>query len=229
MKYVGSKQKISKDIVPIIQKYIDDNKVTHYIEPFVGGANIIDKIHCDKRIGIDIDNIPISLLTKCVKTPELLDTLPTEVSREFYYKVKQNKNDYPDWFYAAILLFGSYNNRVYGGCYGAMSNTKQGKIRNYFAESIRNFKKQIPNLKDIQFIQADYKTINIENAVIYCDPPYSNSIKYSETFDNNEFWNWVRKMSKNNIVLVSEYNAPNDFDCIWEKEIMVHIRNNKKI
>lgn len=37
MKYIGSKQRISKHIVPIIQKYIDENNITEYYEPFVGG------------------------------------------------------------------------------------------------------------------------------------------------------------------------------------------------
>lgn len=37
MKYVGSKNKISKYIVPIIQKHIDENEIRTYIEPFVGG------------------------------------------------------------------------------------------------------------------------------------------------------------------------------------------------
>ena len=46
MKYMGSKSRIAKDIVPIIQKCINDNNIDIYIEPFVGGANIIDKIKC---------------------------------------------------------------------------------------------------------------------------------------------------------------------------------------
>lgn len=37
MKYMGSKSRIAKDIVPIIQKTIDDNNINTYIEPFVGG------------------------------------------------------------------------------------------------------------------------------------------------------------------------------------------------
>ena len=32
IKYMGSKSRIAKDIVPIIQKYIDNNKITSYIE-----------------------------------------------------------------------------------------------------------------------------------------------------------------------------------------------------
>lgn len=34
MKYMGSKSRIAKYIVPIIQRYIDDNNITTYIEPF---------------------------------------------------------------------------------------------------------------------------------------------------------------------------------------------------
>ena len=61
MKYIGSKSKIAKYIVPIIQDFIDKNNIECYVEPFVGGANIIDKINCKYRYGYDIDNIVIDL------------------------------------------------------------------------------------------------------------------------------------------------------------------------
>lgn len=50
MKYMGSKSKVARHIVPIIQKYIDDNQPWAYIEPFCGGCNIIDKIHARKSM-----------------------------------------------------------------------------------------------------------------------------------------------------------------------------------
>ena len=59
---MGSKSRIAKDIVPIIQKCIDDNNIDTYIEPFVGGANIIDKVKCKTKIGIDIHKELIALL-----------------------------------------------------------------------------------------------------------------------------------------------------------------------
>lgn len=62
MKYVGSKNRLSKDLVPIIQKFIDDNNITHYYEPFVGGANMIDKIRCNNKFGSDIHPYLIALL-----------------------------------------------------------------------------------------------------------------------------------------------------------------------
>ena len=43
MRYMGSKNRLSKELVPIINSYITTG-TKGYIEPFVGGANIIDKI-----------------------------------------------------------------------------------------------------------------------------------------------------------------------------------------
>lgn len=50
---MGSKSRIAKYIVPIIQQCIDDNNIEYYIEPFVGGANVIDKIICKNKSGSD--------------------------------------------------------------------------------------------------------------------------------------------------------------------------------
>ena len=34
-------------------------------------------------------------------------------------------------------------------------------------------------------------------------------------------------MSKYNIVLISEYNMPPDFECIWSKETIVNFDSNR--
>ena len=43
MKYMGSKNKIAKDILSIILKYRTPEQ--YYVEPFVGGCNTIDKVN----------------------------------------------------------------------------------------------------------------------------------------------------------------------------------------
>ena len=93
---------------------------------------------------------------------------------------------------------------------------------------VRNVLKQAENIKDVFYDCVDYKSIDVKNAVIYCDPPYANTTKYKDDFNHNEYWNWVRKMSKNNIVLCSEYNAPDDFDCIWSKELTTTLDKNSR-
>ena len=49
MKYLGSKNRIAKEILPIMLKYRGERV---WVEPFVGGANMIDKVHGHK-IGCD--------------------------------------------------------------------------------------------------------------------------------------------------------------------------------
>lgn len=233
MKYVGSKAKLVKEIAPILQKCIDENGIKTYYEPFVGGANMIIHIKCEQKIGNDIDNLPIDLIQAGLSEKDkLFDRLPKPYpTKEHYYEVRDNADKYDKGYRAAILLFGSYNARVYGGCYGAFANTKDGGVRNYFAESMRNFQKQLPLLNKIDLYNLNYLDLEIplHNAVIYCDPPYSGGIGYSETFDTNKFWNWVRELSKDNYVFVSEYNAPDDFECIWSKDIKTHMNNRGKL
>jgi len=60
----------------------------------------------------------------------------------------------------------------------------------------------------------------LNNYVIYCDIPYYGTTKYKDSFPYEEFYNWCVDVSKNNIVLISEYHMPEDkFECIWIKEV----------
>ena len=34
------------------------------------------------------------------------------------------------------------------------------------------------------------------------------------SFDHEAFWQWCREMSKHNMIFISEYNAPKDFELI---------------
>lgn len=108
---MGSKSRIAKYIVPIIQKYVNENDIAMYIEPFVGGANIIDKIKCDIRIGIDIN----PYLTALLKRVQNGESLYEEVSKELYDNVRASYNNkdnkYADWEYGNVGFLASYNGR----------------------------------------------------------------------------------------------------------------------
>ena len=68
----------------------------------------------------------------------------------------------------------------------------------------------------------------IKGYVIYCDPPYRGTTKYAtKEFPYDEFYDWCREMSKDNIVLISEYNMPDDFECVWQKETKVNFDSNR--
>lgn len=224
MVYMGSKNKYAKYIVPILQKCIDDNNVILYIEPFVGGANIIDKIKCENRYGFDRSDTLIALLSLAA---EDFDKVMKDGNRELWDKGKAYVKDgiMPEDMtlaeIGAMEFFASYSNGGFPRGYA-----KNTATRNYYNEAYRNLEKQAPNLKNIQFKCASYDTIStedLEGAVIYCDPPYQGTHFYGYAnqprMNYEHFWEWVRELSKNNYVFVSEQSAPHDFKAIWTQEV----------
>ena len=241
MKLMGSKSRIAKQIVPIIQKCINDNNISCYIEPFVGGANVIDKISCKHKIGSDKNEYLIALLDYVSKGGELLD----EVPRELYNTVRSNYNSGADkldkWCVGNVGFLASYNGRWFDGGYAqsGYEKTKTGqRYRDYYQESKRNLESQAEKLKGIHFFCQDYRDLRVagveqvglRNAVIYCDPPYANTKQFanSQNFDYDEFWEVMRKWSAYNYVLISELEAPDDFICIWEQDVSRSIKATDK-
>ena len=229
---MGSKNRIAKYIVPIIQSYIDQNIITTYIEPFVGGANVIDKIHCETKIGSDDNKYLIALLKRVQSGLPLLD----DVDRALYSKVRSEYKDgkFEDWYVGNVGFLASYNGRWFDGGYAeaGYEKTKNGlRYRDYYQEAKRNILKQGDDIKDITFTVKDYREYsNVSGAVIYCDPPYANTKKFANAinFNYEEFWETVRKWSKNNIVLVSELSAPKDFSSLWEQSVSRSIKATDK-
>lgn len=213
MKYVGSKNRLAKELVPIIQSYITEDTV-RYVEPFVGGANIIDKIKAKHKVGFDIHEELIALLNYCKYSEK---PLPESISKEVYNDVKENPEKYSKFYIGLVGFCGSYNAKYFGG-YAGECRTKEG-IRYYDKEAIRNLEKQRKNLKDIFFSSESFETIFLGiNNVFYCDIPYRNTTKYkTEEFDYEKFYKWAIEASKYNTVLISEYDMPEEFECIWEK------------
>lgn len=227
MKYMGSKSRIKKDIVPILQKLIDENNITIYVEPFVGGCNIIDSIKGCYRFGND-NSEPLIEMWKYLQKG---GNIPNEVPKDLYNDVRSNKetDKYEKHFVGIIGFLASYNGRYFDGGYAKTLISKTGVERNYYQEAKRNIEAQIPLISDVKFSNKDYAEMkDINNALVYCDIPYKDTKQYhtSKGFDHDKFWQWVREVSLNNIVVVSELQAPNDFVCIWEKEV-TRTQNNK--
>ena len=217
MKYMGSKNRIAKEILPIMLKERGERT---WVEPFVGGANIIDKVKGD-RIGSDNQQYVIALY----KALQNGYVPPKEVSSDFFFEVENNKDKYPK------ELVGYLGTQLTFGCewWGSFRRDNTGK-RKYDIEAYNNITKQQPNLMGINFHCCDYRDLNIPpNSLIYCDPPYKGVRKYvgNEKFNSEIFWEWCRMKSKEgHIVYISEYEAPSDFKCVWSK--IIHSNANNK-
>ena len=166
MKYVGSKNRLSKQIAPIIQSYVDNmgERCNGYWEPFVGGANMIDKIKCAHKYGSDSHKYLIALLRHIQRDTS---DLPYTISEDEYNTVRANPDNYPDW-YVGLVGFCTFGAKWFGG-YPRGFKADGVTPRDITNESIRNIRKQAPNLKGIEFSYGDYYHMTSNRFVIYCD------------------------------------------------------------
>ena len=64
--------------------------------------------------------------------------------------------------------------------------------------------------------------------MVYCDPPYNGTTGYGVgKFDSAEFWEYMREISKDHLVFISEQTAPSVFVEIWSKPFTRTIDVNK--
>lgn len=223
---MGSKSRVAKDILPFIQHGLSLTENT-YIETFCGGCNMLDKVQADKRFAYDLNPYLIGLFKHIQVGASLLE----EVPRELYGKVREHYKEgiYEDWYVGNIGFLASYNGRFFDGGYAppGYEKTKTGiRYRDYYREARDNILKQNVGLKDVVFECKDYLEHDFHNITIYCDPPYASQKKYDNAlaFDYEKFWSTMRKWSVYNVVLISEQTAPEDFICLWEKEVSRSIK-----
>jgi len=227
MKYMGSKARIAKEILPIILKDRLHNQ--SYVEPFCGGLGTADKVD-GLVICSDINKYLIALWKGVQSNTER----PKVISKMYYDDVRTDYNTggnkYSDFIKGWVGFMGSANGRFFDGGYSGCSNTKIGTVRNYIDEAIRNIEKQYNLVNNIFFQHGRYDEINIpEKSIIYCDIPYNETKQYSfsKDFNYNYFWDWCRKMhSIGHKIFISEYHAPSDFSCIWEKKVVSSLSAN---
>lgn len=218
MKYMGSKSRISKEILPIILK---ERKVDQwYVEPFCGGCNMIDKVD-GLRIAADINAPLISLFREIQRGWK-----PPIISKDEYSEVRSNPDKFPGYLVGWCAFGVSYCGKYFGG-YAGVVKTKDG-IRDYQREALSALLKQSAKLSDVHFKISGYSDLSIpEKSIIYCDPPYKGTTGYGLQFSHDDFWEWVRGNSvQGHSIFVSEYSAPEDFQCIWEKKIKSSLSAN---
>lgn len=192
---------------------------------------MIDKIKHHNKIGSDLHKELIALHKF---NRDYSDSLPHTITEEQYLSVKNNKNAYSDYYIGLVGFCASFGAKYFGG-YARRSNGDDVP-----AQAIRSLKKQSPNIQGIEFeckSFTDYKPSEYKNCVFYLDPPYRKTLSYSTGgFPYEEFDNWVIELAKNNTVLISEYEMPEDkFECIWSKDVKVgisgqgDIKNKKRV
>ena len=224
--YHGGKQRIGKRIAQAIYEEIrhvediDGYTIKGYCEPFCGMLGVYQHIpelfksHSTKlkyKAG-DLNKSVIMMWKETQKgwEPPLIDITKEEFLQLKYDGKSTAEKGFIGHYYGYMgKYFQPFDNR----------HTKN-KTQNII-NKIKNISK---NLSEVSFSHNKYtKFSNLKNYVIYCDPPYTEQShyytedgKHIEKFDKDMFWDWCRKMAKHNIIFVSEYNGPKDFNIIYE-------------
>jgi len=213
MRYMGSKGRYAKHIVPILMAEHEDTQ--WHIEPFVGGGNLFSNVLASKKWGNDTAKYAVALLeglSNGYKPPE-------NVTEDYYREVKENPESFNPAEVGFLAYCCSYAGKEWGGF--ARGNGSNGQARNFASEQVRNLEKQRKGLIGARFTNMSYLKMNIPTgSTVYCDPPYENTTGYKGGFNHTEFWSWCNSLvDKGCKVLVSEYTAPDDWSCVWSKSV----------
>ncbi len=204
MQYLGGKSKIRKELSKFLESVRLEGQT--YFEPFCGGGWVLQEMS-GKRVASDGNKALIAMYLS------LQDGwIPPEFVSEEQYKQVKLVSNINDPLYAFCGFGVSFAGKWWGGY--ARSSDKVC----YAATSKRSLLKQLPLIRDVEFVQGLYNEHSPEGMLIYCDPPYANTTQYGafDGFDHKSFWDKMREWSKCNTVVVSEYEAPEDFICVTE-------------
>lgn len=218
MKYMGSKNRIAKYLLPIMLEEAEKQGITKWVEPFVGGANMIDKVPDSfERVGYDLNQHTIQAL---IGVRDFVNKFPTNITKEEYLSMKGSE---PDPITSWVRFHCSFGSKFEGG----YASNSRGV--NYCMEGRKNLIKQSKLIKSVSFVCDNYENLSFDGCLIYCDPPYENSTSYKTgSFDHTMFFDWCREQAKNNVVFVSEYNAPDDFECVWQGEVLTNFASQRE-
>ena len=203
MAYLGGKSTCFKHIIEKLNH--EDYNGAVYLEPFMGYAHILKRIENKKQIYAGDSNKLITILFNGLKRNKLYP----KISKKKYNDLKNEKKKSFNQAYAAFAL--SYGGKEWGG-YTPLNlkhNRNYELERQNYYESLKknkSFKKSV--IKNLSYDEWCPK-----NLLIYCDPPYENTTSYGKSCNLNYdlFWDTMREWSNENIVYISEYNAPEDF------------------
>ncbi len=220
MKYLGSKRRIAKYIMPIILEGRQEGQL--YVEPFVGGANSFQHAS-NPRLGTDSN----PYLIACLAAVRDGWIPPETVTEEEYKAIRANKDGYPPELVGFVGFGYSFGSSWFSG-YRTDDNRKGRNSSGYIAKI--SLLKQAPRLRGATLIHSDYQALDMpDNSIVYCDPPYAGTSGYKATgkFDHAAFWVWATELSQRCRVFVSEYTAPDGWQSVWSKPQMTNVDNKK--
>ena len=204
MRYQGGKFRLRKDICNVLNQYRREGQL--FVDLFCGGGSIVREMS-NPRLANDVCK-PLIVMYKA-----LLDGwVPPKNLNEQAYKIIKARMDLDHPITAFAGFFCSFGGKWFGG----YARARQVE-RNYVTNAHNSCMRLLEVVKGVEFISMDYRDLLLQHrfkdCMIYCDPPYMGTTGYGfcKGFNHELFWYVMRWLSYDNLVFISEYNAPDDF------------------
>lgn len=203
-KYHGGKTRIGFNIAKCIYDVCEsvDMDIKGYCEPFCGMCGVFQHIPELFEPKYSLNYIASDINESVIKMWDALKrgwAPPRECTREQFYALKGDGNSTAEKGFLGHAC-------AFRGIYFATYYDKHNIVNER-----RKVIDRVSKLKHVVFDVCSYDTYtNLFNHVIYCDPPYYNHSRYINeynkyrTFDSENFYSWVNKISENNLVFLSE-------------------------
>lgn len=238
MKYLGGKQRLGKHLAPalkILWKHVLETtgkSLDGYLEPFCGSLGVfrnMTDLNTQTFIANDYHPDLIQMWNE-VKAGTFV--YPDSVTEEEYIAAKSLQSP------SALKSFVGFGMSFGGRFFGAFAHKYMNEKKEDFCKEMKNsLNRAAPLIKNTEFLNKSYLDLQPTNMFIYCDPPYKctkfpikyrRDVKKYDVFDNELFWETVRKWSATNFVVVSEMEAPDDFVEIWNLDRYRSAAQSKK-
>ena len=241
-RYCGGKNRIGLEIAKSIYDVVNilskkyDITFNGYIEPFVGMAGVYrhipDLFNNYKKVhsynfnykASDI-NPSVILMWKDVQQGRH-DNFPKFVDKELYDQIKDDPR--PSSTKGFVGCANTFRG-IYLSTYEEKTSNNTGAINRVMEVGSQ--------LQNVQFTCCNYDKFNsrtLKNYILYLDPPYTTNPKYYDeernklSFNHHTFWKWALEMSKNNLVFMSEYEIPKEYDSNVT-EVWTQLNGNEKL
>lgn len=227
MVYQGGKRQIAKSIMAEMLKYRTDEDT--FVDLFCGGGAVAIEAtkHFDRVLANDKHPYIIALLQAVKDGWEP----PLSLDERQYKSLKSDPAQNPP-----LAGFAGFGCSFGGKWMGGYARRKAGETdpTAYAAAAAASLNRDRSSYSKMIFSNLDYRDLVIPpKSIIYADPPYANTTSYNGKeflgeWDIEHFWEYMRQISKEHLVFVSEEDAPNDFISIWNKPQRRQMGNNNK-
>lgn len=228
---MGSKARHAKDIIAKMMASRRPDQI--YVEPFVGGGNVLNKVpHGAGRIANDKNEFMVALLDALGNHGWVP---PTEMNEAIYKRLKKSKPE----SHVTMEQKAFYALAATGVTFGSKWFDSWVKEDARWRQACEAALDDAPGLAGVEFHSGSYDALDVpEGALVYCDPPYVGTADYmgskttikvgtalsANLWRSAPFWKWADRLidGKGCTVYVSEYTGPSPVEVygkVWSPDL----------